>query len=436
MREEMRKKPKGQRYRNLSPRRGAIYYERLWNGRRYCFSTKTADWDQAVAVRDLYELRKGIGNTQLFAGEVAKFEAFAQRYLSEDTDHLAPTTRGDRAREVRPSGRLVSFFGTTPIDEITTALIREYWSEHVQGANRSTKTGRNDLDTLAGILGYAIDLGLIEANPVDAFRAVLRRKARTQRGRVESAAGRDIRPIEDPAEIEQLVASARDEGPTAYLLVLLLLDAGLRLGETLGLRWGSVTWGGDDDPHRCLLIEESRPRGGKPGPTKSGRGRRVDLSMRLRSALFEHYRAAFAPGPTIHVLPGVDPAHFRNRGWRRILERADIGHRKLKDLRDTFASQLLSAGVQLGYVSQQLGHADVAVTARHYARWVGGDQYREPLRLEPGEVPADLLSRLSESQRSPNTWLLSDEESDVSTWNYGVGEGTRTPGFQDHNLAL
>ena len=39
---------------------------------------------------------------------------------------------------------------------------------------------------------------------------------------------------------------------------------------------------------------------------------------------------------------------------------------KLKDLRDTFASQLLSAGIQLGYVSTQLGHSDVGITARHY----------------------------------------------------------------------
>jgi len=66
----------------------------------------------------------------------------------------------------------------------------------------------------------------------------------------------------------------------------------------------------------------------------------------------------------------------------------------LKDLRDTFASQLLTAGVQLGYVSQQLGHADVAVTARHSARWAGGDAYRQPMVLVPGEVPADLLARL------------------------------------------
>ncbi len=66
-----------------------------------------------------------------------------------------------------------------------------------------------------------------------------------------------------------------------------------------------------------------------------------------------------------------------------------------KDLRDTFASQLLTAGVQLGYVSRQLGHADVSVTARHYARWAGGDAYRCPLDVGEDEVPADLLARLA-----------------------------------------
>ena len=34
-------------------------------------------------------------------------------------------------------------------------------------------------------------------------------------------------------------------------------------------------------------------------------------------------------------------------------------------LRDTYASHLLSAGVQLAYVSAQLAHADVAITAGH-----------------------------------------------------------------------
>jgi hypothetical protein len=46
-------------------------------------------------------------------------------------------------------------------------------------------------------------------------------------------------------------------------------------------------------------------------------------------------------------------------------------------------------------VSRQLGHADVSVTARHYARWAGGDAYRSPLEVGEDEVPADLLCRLA-----------------------------------------
>ena len=45
-------------------------------------------------------------------------------------------------------------------------------------------------------------------------------------------------------------------------------------------------------------------------------------------------------------------------------------------------------------VSQQLGHATWAVTARHYAGWVP-KSYVEPMRLAPGEVAPDLLARLA-----------------------------------------
>ncbi len=100
----------------------------------------------------------------------------------------------------------------------------------------------------------------------------------------------------------------------------------------------------------------------------------------------------------------MDPPNFRKREWRRICKRADVGQRALKDLRDTFASQLLTAGVQLGYISTQLGHATVELTARHYARWIDRGEYTEPLVLEHDDVPADLLARLGgESHHSPTS---------------------------------
>ena len=53
----------------------------------------------------------------------------------------------------------------------------------------------------------------------------------------------------------------------------------------------------------------------------------------------------------------------------------------------------------LGYISKQLGHANIGVTVEHYARYVS-DDYLEPPRLEHGELPADLLAKLEESSIS------------------------------------
>ena len=128
------------------------------------------------------------------------------------------------------------------------------------------------------------------------------------------------------------------------------------------------------------------------------------LSRRLRDALFELYRSR-APGgnaPESHVITRSSNTLFDV--WRRAVRRAEISHVRRKDLRDTFGSQLITAGVQLGYVSAQLGHADVSVTARHYAKWAAGEEFRAPIQVKTGEVPADLLARLPKSQQSPNTW--------------------------------
>jgi integrase len=244
-------------------------------------------------------------------------------------------------------GRLVTYFGARRLDEITAPMLREWWNVEVTGRGVTVSTGRNYLSAIAGVLGYAVELGLLA------------------------------------------------ESPEAVAFVLLQLDAGLRMGEALGLRWGAITWGSDEsDRTRSLHVVHNRPRGGEESAPKSGRSRRVALSRRLRAVLLDLYRKRFEPGPEALVFPGIDPANWRKRDWRRITKRAGLSGVAIKDLRDTYASWLLTCTGQLAYVSRQLGHGDVATTSRHYARWCGGDDYREPMHLAPGEVPADLLARL------------------------------------------
>src|SRR5258705_13020472 len=117
------------------------------------------------------------------------------------------------------------------------------------------------------------------------------------------------------------------------------------------------------------------------------------MSRRLMKELREAHLAAGRPAEG-SIAP-VEHANYRHRALRRMIKAAGIAQPLTPHgLRDTYASHLLSAGVQLAYVSAQLGHADVAITARSYARWCGGDEYRAPMALAEGEVPADLLARL------------------------------------------
>ena len=142
-----------------------------------------------------------------------------------------------------------------------------------------------------------------------------------------------------------------------------------------------------------------------PGPEdvpKSGLDRKVYLSKRLWWALSREQQRIGSPNRWSYVLGDADPDQFRRREWKHILKRADIGRWRLKDLRDTYASQLLTSGVPLGYVSTQLGHSEIATTSRFYAKWID-DGHRQPIMIGPTEVYADLLAKLGKSHQSPAT---------------------------------
>ncbi len=383
-------------------KRGIWYVDLVIDGTRHAFSTKTADIATACAVRDEFLSRRERGPVVVAA--VPTFGELAKRVVAEDLGHLAALTQRDRARELGPEGPILSVLGPLALDAIKPGDLRRWWVRAIEG-KVSTKTGRNYLDSITHVYSFAREIGITVSSPVAEFRQTLRRKMRTQRGRAESAAGRHVRPIESVAHINALLDGAQQEGLPALVAVLLGLDAGLRKGETWGLRWSDVQWRDDQDTSRALRIERSASGGGPIGPTKSGRARTVALSRRLRAALAALYRQRFEPGPDKLVLEGVGYTTFQNYWWRRILKRAGLAKITYKDLRDTFASQLITCGVPLGYVSRQLGHADLAVTAQHYAKWASADDYRDPLLRRPGEVPADFLARLpgGESQHSPNT---------------------------------
>lgn len=398
------KRPKGEKYRGLSFRGDVIYFEREVQGeRRVRVSTGCSSYAEAAAFRDEW-LRRNRRRV-VSSLDVPTFAEMAARYLAEDTAHLAASTlrshrdllRGPGGAGELPAAPLIADFGALKLDQITVASLTRYWATRIEGPGLAIQTGRHHLNVLASVLNYAVDLDLLDTNPVDLFRVKIRRKMQSKRGR--AATSSKIRPI-PPTDLCRILDAAAEESPRAHLFVLTLADTGLRVGEAVALTWGQVRWGeSEQDRTRSLHINRNRPGHTKEvALPKSGRAREVGLSQRLRGALRAAQGQVFRPGPSVEVFPRLDADNFRAREWRRICERAGSGHYALKDLRDSYASHLLTAGVQLAYISKQLGHADVGTTARHYATWSAESEYRDPMPLAPGEIPADLLDRILSPQ--------------------------------------
>ena len=65
--------------------------------------------------------------------------------------------------------------------------------------------------------------------------------------------------------------------------------------------------------------------------------------------------------------------------FKKILESNDIQDRKLYNLRHTFASQLVSKGEDILWISKTLGHKDPQTTLMYYSKPIKED---ENIRLE------------------------------------------------------
>jgi integrase len=138
--------------------------------------------------------------------------------------------------------------------------------------------------------------------------------------------------------------------------VLLSMNTGLRRGEVVKLRWGSV------DFSRRLVTVEGRN-------AKNRQTRHVPLNDEAVSVL-RNWREQSGTGARI-----FDVATGFRAAWERVLKRARIGNFRWHDLRHHFASRLVQHGVPLNTVRDLLGHSTVGMSLR-YAH-LAPDQRRE-----------------------------------------------------------
>ena len=151
---------------------------------------------------------------------------------------------------------------------------------------------------------------------------------------------------------------------------------------------------------------------------KSGKGRRVDLSVHLtdtlKALLLERKKETLQKGwgevpPwvfTSEVGTMMDPDNFRKRVWPKLLAKAGLRQVRIHDLRHTFASLLIQQGESLAYIRDQLGHHSIQITVDTYGHLVPGGNRQAVDRLDdPQEHPPAATIRNLSATSSPNTVL-------------------------------
>jgi integrase len=183
-------------------------------------------------------------------------------------------------------------------------------------------TINRDLQALRHILFWAVDEGFLAANPLNRLRLVPER--------------RKPRSVVSIEEEHKLLAAA---APHLRELAIAGLDTGMRRGELLNQKWQHV-----DFNRKLLFVTRSKTAGGE--------GREVPLTERLHSLLLSKRQ-----------MEGL-VFTFHNRsittiktGWKAAIRRAGIRYYRFHDLRHTFNTRLMEAGVIQDVRRALMGHS-------------------------------------------------------------------------------
>jgi integrase len=239
-------------------------------------------------------------------------------------------------------------------------------------------------------MAYAVLCGNIAGNPASGLARVL--KLRRQ----------DTGEIKAMTE-EQLALFLKAAGtlpPRDRLALHLYPLTGLRISEGLGL-----TVDGFDAQGCRQRVVRQRLEGGALARLKTRASvRTVDLPAPLRDRIVddlarrrEEAMAAGRPGPEFII--GPTSHETIRRAMAVALERARMPkHFTVHCLRHTFATLHLLRGAALLWVSRQLGHSSIKITADTYAQWIQpespgtADEFAERIARQKAELPGEVLA--------------------------------------------
>jgi integrase len=217
---------------------------------------------------------------------------------------------------------ILPYFAGIEIGHINKGVVQRYRA-HRHSQKKLTETTINrDLECLRRILYWGVDEGYLPANPLSRLKLEKPRRKK--------------RPVMSVAE-EQLLL--KGSAPHLSKIILCALDTGMRRGEILNQNGGDI-----DLVRRVIVVTKSK--------TPGGECREIPMTQRL----FELLSAEPLPDAFVFTHQGK-PIHRIKTAWKAAVRRAGIRVFRFKDLRSTFNSRLIEAGVIKDVRKELMGHS-------------------------------------------------------------------------------
>jgi integrase len=200
----------------------------------------------------------------------------------------------------------------------------------------------------------------------------------------------EIDPFDSWQEIDAIDAELDEVGGA---LVQFLCGTGVRPEEAFGGEWRDV-----DLEARMFRIRRAYAKGRlKDFAKTAGSQRAVPLRARTVVALEQmpgKRRGILFPAPEGGR---IDINNWRNRFWTPSLAAAGVKHRRIYDLRHTYATWALAAGIDIFTLARRMG-TSVKMIDRTYGHLVAGADTYERQLLDAFDEAPDRLGRYLDAE--------------------------------------
>ncbi len=155
---------------------------------------------------------------------------------------------------------------------------------------------------------------------------------------------------------------------------------GLRTGELIGLKWEDISFN-----NFTIEVNRTITQGFVQTPKTKSSQRIIDMLPQCENFLKSQQKLT---GLSEYVFVSTNTkTHYINsmsvtHQWRKLLKNCDLEFRGIYQLRHSFASNMLSNGEDLLWVSSMLGHKSASITLEKYTKYIRRKRERKTIGFD------------------------------------------------------